>query len=169
MLLSIIGWEFSDKWKRNLYCKSISPPTAWGLFGKFCQISKHVCIALLEHATLQTAHYQFCCEINGAIDQWQTCVSCRMADQSPTAEPDIRAAINRTTARMIADMVSLSCSRCDGCPHILEHADMSRGGGCGRFNTGGGENRRNTITVKKRGVVSGTWFQIENSCLVTLI
>ena len=56
-----------------------------------------VCVSLL------VVRYPFCCWINGAIDQRQTCVSQRTADHSPTAGPDTGAPIGTATARMITD------------------------------------------------------------------
>lgn len=56
-----------------------------------------VCVSLLA------VHYPFCCWINGAIDQQQTCVSQRRADHSATAGPDTGAPISTATTRMITD------------------------------------------------------------------
>lgn len=114
-----------------------------------CQMSTHVCIALLEHASLLSVHYQFCCRINGAIDQWQTCVSCKMADQSPTAEPDIRAPINTTTVGMIVDMLGLSCWRPAGYSFLLQQASINRWGDCGKCNMGGAEKAQHQQSLKQ--------------------
>lgn len=67
--------------------------------------------AKLEHEPLSlcwsisplAVHYPFCCWINGAIDQRQTCVSKKAADQSPTAGPDTGVPISTATARVITN------------------------------------------------------------------
>lgn len=74
-----------------------------GLFYKCCKARTRACVALLECVSLLAVHYPFCCWINGAIDQRQTCVSQRTADHSPTARPDTGAPISTATARMITD------------------------------------------------------------------
>lgn len=135
------------------------------LLDKGCQMSTHVGGALLEPASLQSVHYQFCCRINGAIDQWQTCVSCRMADQSPTAEPGIRAPINTTTVGMIVDTLGLSGWRPRGYSFLLQQASINRWGGCSRCNKGGASK------VEKRGVKLyhrdyGPWFHLMSGDII---
>lgn len=120
----------------RLFFPSLKQPQ--GLFYKCCKARTRACVALLECVSLLAVHYPFCCWINGAIDQRQTCVSQRTADHSPTARPDTGAPIRAATARMITDAWLGRGSKEEPrpTPFSSDRLDTDRGGSCSRGKQG---------------------------------